>query len=105
MKLADGIKIKNEKLNECEEACETCLKAKQVRTPFKNERVRATRPLEKIHTAVCGPIKPCTWDGKRYFVSFLDDFTNFAMIQLIKEKSEVKEVLKEFTEEVKPNEI
>lgn len=61
-------------------------------------RTRATRPLEIIHTDLCGPIDPDTWDGNRYFLTFADDFTNYLMIYLLKTKGEVAGMLKKHAE-------
>lgn len=47
------------------QCCEICIRAKQTRLPFNTVRQRATRALELIHTDLCGPIDPPTWDGKR----------------------------------------
>lgn len=41
--------------------CETCLKAKQTRLPFGENRERAKRPLEVLHTDVCDPMEVPTW--------------------------------------------
>lgn len=49
---------------------------------------------------VCGPIDPPTWDGKNYAVTFMDDFTNFSQVELMKTKNEVSEKLKYFINEV-----
>lgn len=97
--MSEGIKIPNEQ-KELNSACEICLKAKQTRFPFKTVRTRATRPLEIVHTDVCGPIEPSTWNNKKYFVSFLDDYTHFVMIYLIEGKHEVKNVIQEYAKEV-----
>ena len=64
--------------------CEICLEAKQTRLPFNKVRQRATRPLEILHTDVCGPIDPVTWDGKRYFLTVLDDYTHYCKVYLLK---------------------
>lgn len=49
-----------------------------------------------MHTDLCGPITPNTWDGNKYFLTFLDDFTHYAMVYLIKRKEEVSEKIKEY---------
>ena len=47
-------------LEECNsEICETCLEGKQTYLPHSSHRVRATRPLELIHTDLVGFINPC----------------------------------------------
>lgn len=99
LKLLDithGLKLSKTELMDQSLNCEICIKSNQVRTAFGNERRRATRPLEIIHTDVCGPITPTTWDGMRYFISFLDDFTNFGVVYLMKSKSEAFSKIKEF---------
>lgn len=92
--MSEGLKIK-EDLAEGKFSCDVCNKAKHVRTPFSGELPKATRELQIIHTDVCGPIEP-THDNKRYFVTFLDDFTHFAEVYLINNKSEVAETVKEY---------
>jgi hypothetical protein len=36
-------------------------------------RVRAKRPLERIHSDVVGPISPIGYDGSRYILTLVDD--------------------------------
>ena len=36
--------------------CESCLEGKMTKRPFKAKGYRATKPLELVHTDVCGPI-------------------------------------------------
>lgn len=77
--------------------CGTCVKAKFTRLPYPSyEKQRSRRPLELIHSDVCGPVNPVTYDGYKYFVSFIDDFTHFVSIFLLKQKSEVLECFKKF---------
>lgn len=77
------------------EFCETCINAKMHRLPF-GSRVKSSRVLEIIHSDVCGPITPITHDGYKYFVTFIDDFSNFTMVYLIKNKNEVLDKFKEY---------
>jgi len=55
-----------------------------------------TRPLERIHSDVKGPISPVAYDGARYFVTFVDDYTNFSYIYTISGKYQVFECFKEY---------
>jgi len=49
-----------------------------------------------VHTDVCGPITPVSFSGKRYFLTFIDDFSRKTWIYFLKEKSEVFGVFKKF---------
>lgn len=69
------------------------MKAKS-RLPF-NKKGRTKRPL-KLHTDLCGPIDPSTWDDKRDMLTMIDDYTYFTMVYLIKNKSKVAKTLKEY---------
>lgn len=71
VKMVDGVK-ESELPKDDEFLCEVCVKAKHARSPFSGELPKATRELEIIHTDVCGPIETETYDGKRYFITFLE---------------------------------
>lgn len=73
-----------------------CVEGKQSSDPFDDTRTRAKIVLERIHSDDCGPIDLISWDGSKYFVSFIDDYTHFAMIYLIKKKSEVFKAFQEY---------
>ena len=45
---------------------------------------------------MCGPITPESFSGKRYFISFVDDFSRKTWVYFLKEKSEVFEMFKKF---------
>ena len=91
--LALGVRFKPEKLK----FCDVCVLGRHCREPFNGARDRATRPLERIHSDVCGPIDTPSWEGHRYFVSFIDDQSHFAVVYLLRKKSEVFEKFKEFS--------
>lgn len=87
-------------MNLCEdEFREICLKAKQVRNPFNTVREKASRPLQLIHSDLCGPLEPQTHDGKNYFLTCIDDFTHFCKVYLLKAKCKVFTFLKEYVTE------
>lgn len=77
----------NLKVNKVE-FCEPCISGKMTRLPF-GSRTKSTRLLEIIHSDVCGPISPESFDGNKYFVTFIDDFSNFTVVYLIKHKNQV----------------
>ena len=52
--------------------------------------------MEVISSDVCGPFTPTTHDGCRYFVTFIDHYSHFVAIYLMKNKSEVLEKFKQY---------
>ncbi|KAJ3686893.1 hypothetical protein LUZ61_016057 [Rhynchospora tenuis] len=77
--------------------CEGCVLGKQARSSFpRSAEYRAKRILELIHTDICGPITPKSFGEKRYFITFIDDYTRKTWVYFLKEKSEALEVFKKF---------
>ena len=67
------------------------------RKPFKLlGEIRSTRRLELVHSDVCDPMQTESIGGKRYFVTFIDDYSRCCSIYFLKYKSEVLEKFKEF---------
>lgn len=64
--------------------CEPCVQGK-----LTVDKPKSKRPLELIHSDVCGPVKPETIEGFKYFTTFIDDYTHFVVVYLMKNKSEV----------------
>jgi hypothetical protein len=65
--------------NNDREICEVCVSGKQTRVSHKQTRVKASRPLEKIHSDVVGPIDPVSYNGNRYILTLLNDYTHFSV--------------------------
>jgi transposase InsO family protein len=77
--------------------CEGCVQGKQHRAPFpKDGGTRATKPLEIVHSDVCGPMRTTSIGGSRYFVTFIDDFSRRVWLYTLKTKGECLEKFKEF---------
>jgi len=56
--------------------CEDCMTGKQHRASFpKKTHWRATQILQLIHADICGPLTPNSNSGKRYLITFIDDFS------------------------------
>lgn len=81
-----------------DDICESCIYGKQSKLPFSKSKDKnfIKRPLFIIHSDVCGPIKPSTYDNKNYFVIFIDSYTHYTVTYLITFKSEVFAVFKDF---------
>lgn len=69
--------------------CEICLKCKMTKKAFNNCRTRAESILQIIHTDVKGPFDVEGFDGSKYYVSFIDDYSHIAQVYCIKTKSQV----------------
>lgn len=80
-----------------EKFCEDCVFGKQPRTSFqKKAEYQAKQILELIHTDICGPITPESFSGKKYFISFIDDYSRKTWVYFLKEKSEAFETFRKF---------
>ncbi|GAU31303.1 hypothetical protein TSUD_315120 [Trifolium subterraneum] len=84
-------------LEEMDEKCTDCLIGKQQREAIpKQAKWRATTKLQLIHSDICEPINPCSNGGKRYFLTFTDDFSRKTWVYVLKEKSEAFDIFKNF---------
>ena len=79
--------------------CESCLEGKMTKRPFKAKGYRATKPLELVHTDVCGPINVQARGGYEYFVTFTDDYARYGYIYLMRQKSETFTKFREYKAE------
>lgn len=71
--------------------CEHCLEGKMARLPFPQQSVKkTTRPLQLVHTDLCGPMRNVTPGGNRYFLSIIDDYSRYLWLYLLKNKAEAK---------------
>lgn len=55
-----------------------------------------SKPLELVHTNLCGPTRTKSLQGDSYFILFIDDFTRMAWVYFLKEKSEAFNKFKAF---------
>ena len=53
--------------------------------------------MELIHTDICGPFTSNTLGGYRYFITFIDDFSRYGHVELVREKLDSLVAFKEFT--------
>ena len=79
--------------------CSVCAEANATKLPHNTTRERATRPLELVHIDVGGPISPETYDGKRYYLLILDDYTHLAKTFLMKHNSKSADFIKQYLTE------
>ena len=80
------------------EICVDCVKGKLTKTK-KNGANRSLNLLEIVHTDISGPYSS-TLCGNKYFITFIDDFSQYNYVFFIKEKSDILEMFKVFRIEV-----
>jgi len=77
--------------------CEECIIAKQHRDSFpKTSNWRANQVLKLIHSDLCGLMNPASNSNKKYFITFIDDYSRKTWVYLLTEKSEATEKFKLF---------
>jgi GAG-pre-integrase domain/Integrase core domain len=80
--------------------CIECVKGKFVKGN-KRGAIRSGGLLEIIHTDICGLFPTPSLNGHKSFITFIDDYSRYAYIYLIFEKSEALDKFKIFKAEVK----
>ncbi|GJR63154.1 zinc finger, CCHC-type containing protein [Tanacetum coccineum] len=80
--------------------CKSCIFGKMARKSFPHQVEKAKDLLGLIHTDVCGPFRTVSREGASYFNTFIDDFSRYDYVYLMKHKHEVFETFKVFQNEV-----
>ena len=83
-----------------DEVCDSCQKGKQTVVHHNLKEFHSERPLELIHTDLCGPMRTQATNGEYYFMLFIDDFTRMTWVSFLKKKDETLECLKIFRREI-----
>jgi hypothetical protein len=81
--------------------CVPFLRAKARQLPYQLSSSRAVAPLELIHFDVWGP-KIHSFGHKKYYLSFIDDYSKFTWIYLLRHKSKVFQYFLEFQSLLEP---
>ena len=93
----EGMKISDCKIENCETF--ELNKAKNKPVP-KDSYTRATRTLDIVHTDILGPINPIAEDGHRFAIGFVDSFSRYLKIYLMKTRDEATEKLESFIADI-----
>ena len=70
-------------------SCDICIRAKQHQISFPSQAYKPTHPFTLVHSDVLGPFKITTSSGKRWLVTFIDDYIHLIWVLLVSNKSEV----------------
>lgn len=63
---------------------------------FKTKENNTSRPLELVHTDLCGPTRTRALAGERYFMLLIDDFLRMTWVTFLHDKSQAFERFKIF---------
>jgi hypothetical protein len=80
--------------------CDACAYAKAHQLPFPVSFSCALAPLELVFLDVWGPTID-SFDRKKYYVSFIDDYSKFTWIYLLHHKSKMPKYFLEFQQLIK----
>jgi len=72
------------------------LKNKMRKLHFEINRKRATDILELIHTDVNGPHNTTGYDGSRYFLSIIDDYSRLTNLYTMNSEAKVYECIESY---------
>ena len=78
-----------------EYVCDACQQAKAHQLPYPISTSESSAPLDLVFSDVWGPALESV-GRKQYYVSFIDDYSKFTRIYLIKFKSEVFQKFQDF---------
>ena len=76
--------------------CHPCCIAKSHRLPYTPSTAQHSSPLELIHSDLWGPSPIVSRNGFSYYVTFIDHYSRFTWLNLLKSKGEVLNVFKAF---------
>lgn len=78
--------------------CEPCVMGRMTERPHTGTIAPGRHPLDLIHTDVAGPIKVTGHDQSRYWVTCLDDFTQWAEVEPLQHRSQAFSCIRKFIE-------
>ena len=72
--------------------CESCAEGKNHRKPFPTSGgKRSKEPLGLVHSDVCGKMSTQSLSGGEYFLTFIDDYSRYTWVYVLKRKDQVFE--------------
>ena len=91
--IVDGIPS----INDPNKLCDSCLLGEHAMRSFPEKTtLRTSKPLQLVHTDVCGPIDPPSFGKRKYFLLFIDDLSRKTLIYFLKQNFEVFVSFKNF---------
>jgi len=79
---------------------DVCVEAKFVKKPFKSVTTRGTKLLELVHSGLADFKNTISKGGKKWYITFVDDFSRYTKVYLLKSKNEAKEMFLKYKAKV-----
>ena len=80
--------------------CSACCLGKIHKSPYFSSETKYTKPLELVHTDLWGP-SPChSASGYKYYIHFIDAYSRYTWIYLLRQKSDALATFKLFQKHV-----
>ena len=80
--------------------CNYCIEAKMTNKINRTPDEKASKPLELVHTDLCGPINPISLQGCRYAIVFVDDYSGLTKLFFLKNKSDASRATAKYIAEM-----
>lgn len=81
--------------------CVACAKGKaHHKNISKDPAIRASAPLERVHSDICGPMRTPSHGKARYFLTLVDDHTRFGWVYFLKNKDDLTKTFEEWHKKV-----
>ena len=75
--------------------CIICIKSKLTKNINKDPSTLVLAYLDLIYIDIGGPIKPKTFRGYKYYITFRDAFSKFLVVKLLKSRKDIIKVIEE----------
>lgn len=85
----------------CSNDCIPCIKGKLTALPFPKHADKPNKCLELVVSDVCGPMPVQSLGKSRYFITFIDVFSDYTEIVSIRNKSDAKQCIINYIEKLK----
>lgn len=81
--------------------CQSCLCGKQHRLPFPKEAShRSSKPLELVHSDLCGPMTSESLNGALYMMIIVDDYSRYSWVFFLQSKDQTFSKFRDWRGEV-----
>ncbi|GFY82953.1 hypothetical protein Acr_02g0011930 [Actinidia rufa] len=81
--------------------CQSCQLAKQPALSFTKSTSVSSAPSALVHSDIWGPYPTSTMGGSQYFVIFVDDFSRYTWLYLLKNRSQLQQTYYDFARMIK----